>query len=173
MASQAPYARGVAQTLAGVIEVGAKPRGATSRRTGRARTAENHPRVRLRKKRPELWCVFSRISLQERIWRAPRAQLPAAFCDSGQAQRARQYPRLQQVLCDFGAEHSFVQTTGADALSGPSVTDERAPARSAIRYLSNRLRSDRVGTQTLPARPSQTSRKPGWRKTPTPSLNSA
>ena len=57
-----------------------------------------------------------------------RAQLPAAFCDSGQAQRARQSPRLQQVLYDFGAEHSFVHTTGADAMSGDDgnhVEEER------------------------------------------------
>lgn len=61
------------------------------------------------KKKKELtwWCVFGQIRVQERIWRAPGQSYLRVFAAQIGVSAHGKSRRLQRVLTDFGAEHSF------------------------------------------------------------------
>ena len=65
--------------------------------------------VRSRKKTLTLWCVFGVVAVRERIWRSQsKSYLRPLPQRLGVTPRGRSR-RLERVLTDFGAEHSFAR----------------------------------------------------------------
>jgi len=60
-----------------------------------------------KKKALTWWCVFGPVTVEERIWREPACSYLRPFTARVQVSARGKSQRLQRVLTDFGAEHSF------------------------------------------------------------------
>ena len=64
----------------------------------------------LEKKVLTWWCVYGPVSVQERVWRTPRVKYLRTFSTQAGISPRGKSRRLERVLCDFGAEHSFAKS---------------------------------------------------------------